>query len=48
MDNYLRLDCADYVVGIPGAVFCGFDSFEDARATYEQAEEGGLVEIITP
>ena len=48
MNNYLRLDCADYVVGVSGAVCCGFDSFEDADATYTQAEEGGLIEIIAP
>lgn len=42
----LRLDCADYVVGVHGAIYNTYDTMEDAIATYEAARAEGFLRII--
>ena len=44
----LRLDCADYVVGIKGAIFNTYDNLDDARGTYDAAGAEGFLRVIEP
>lgn len=43
-----RLDCADYVVGIKGAVYNTFERVEAAHAAYNRARFEGLLQTIRP
>ncbi|KAK7676008.1 hypothetical protein QCA50_021043 [Cerrena zonata] len=42
------LDCADYVVGIKGAVYNTFERVEAAHAAYNRARFEGLLQTIRP
>lgn len=43
-----RLDCADYVVGIPGSVYNTFNSVAAAEHAFQRARDEGLLQNVYP